>query len=184
MVSSLHSWLWFLLGLYSLSYSLVFLTENTRRLFYLCTGEGLWLMSSREYRRQTACPTFLPLYCLPSSPAKCFCFLRHDFHLSLVPPFYYTPTPCLYPMFPWASLTFSYLLVSWTSLRSVWCQQYKAVASWAVTGSRISAELQGGTFCDHWGPRDYPRFLKYTQQTWSGYQNLLKWRFRPKPRTF
>lgn len=130
-----------------------------------------------EFREQTGYPMiFLPLSCLPSHRAKWT--LISSRKISICSWCALSPI-CLHPMFPWASLIF--FSNSW-SAGLVWDQcdvnQCKAVPG------RVATELQRGICCDYWGPGDDPSLLKYTQQIWSDNQNLLKWRFRPRPRTW
>lgn len=123
--------------------------------------------------------TFLSLSCLPSHRAK----------WTLI-------SFCMISICSWCALSFICPLLASTQCflehPSPFSNSWSAGLVWgqcnvnqckAVPG-RVGPKLQRGICCDHWGPGDYPSLLKYTQQIWSDNQNLLKWRFRPRPRRF
>ena len=143
-----------------------------------------WCLPASTEDRQDVHKTFLPFPCLSFNMAKWALFPpAYGFPVSLEFPFYQMPTTCLHPMFPWAVLLFFYSVVSWTSPGSVWYQPVLASLGWVdFSGGMMCLELQAGIYYDYWDPRNYTKFLIYTQET--GHQNPLQWGFRPRPRKY
>ena len=145
-------------------------------------------MSSYKYRGQTGCPQdiYLFLAFLSVWPNELFFLL----HMVFLCPCCSLSTKC-----PQLAST-QCLLEQSSSFSTLWsagpvlgqCGTNQCWCLWGqyiiVPGSTISLELQAGIYYDYWDPRNHTKFLIYSQQTQSGHQNPLKWRFRPRPRKY
>lgn len=147
------------------------------------------MMSSCKYRGQTGCPQDFSTFSLPFFQYGQMSSFSSCIWLSCVPGVPFLPNA--HNLSPSnVSLSSPPLFLLCGQLDQSWVSVVPTSAGifgvsrlyLAALYHAVPLQLQAGIYYDYWDPRNYTKFLVYTQPT--GHQNPLKWRFRPRPRKY